>query len=367
MQTHNWVSIGNRARILDCGWDSIGHLIRSAALRGITPAFCLLLPAFFFLSAAAQEPEPEPPPPNEFQFEEEQPLPGDWAVALLDKISNSSGPEANAALLRAMMAAGPTVVPLLEEALKDDRTAEFAAQALAYIGGEKALKLLWEHASDPRDLNLRRFYYGALGEFDVPEASETLLNVIRRADSEPDRTVTEAAILALTVRSDPKLLPPLREMEQHIVDVVIRLDLENAIEVIERRAKHLAATQKKAGGSIDHAVRTYFAPALESVPPPAAQLPPAPKPSSTRTAPAKPAARAAPPEPAVKVQIENITLSPDKTRALVRAVFEDPSASANYDIVLQKHLGDWMVASVWLGSEIEKVPSRPDIPKPSIE
>lgn len=327
-------------------------------------ALGLLLSAGCLLSATAQEPEPEAPPPHQFQVEEEQPPPGDWAVALLDKLTNSSGPEANDALLRSVMAAGPTVIPQLEEALKDDRTAEFAAQALAYIGGENALKLLWEYVSDPRDLNLRRFYYGALGEFDSPEATETLLTVVRRADSEPDRTVTEAAILALTVRSDPQLLPPLREAEQHTLDVVIRLDLENAIEVIERRAKYLAAPGRKAGGSIEHAVRTYFAPALESAPPAA---PPAPRPSSTRTPPAKPGARATPPPPAVRVQIQNITLSPDKSRALVRAIFEDPSASASYDIVVQKRYGDWVVASVWLGSEVEKVPSQPAVAMPRAE
>jgi hypothetical protein len=321
-------------------------------------AYCLLFPDV----SSAQEPAPEAPPPNEFPVEEEPPLPGDWAVALLDQITNSSGPEAHDALLRAVMAAGPAVVPQLEEALKDDRTAEFAAQALAYIGGEKALQLLWSMTSDPRDLNLRRFYYGALGEFDMPEATEVLLNVVRAADTEPDRTVTEAAILALTVRSDPQLLPPLREAEQNIKDVVIRLDLENAIEVIDRRAKLLASPQKKAGGSIDYAVRTYFAPALESAPPPPDPPLPAAKSTSARTT----AARATPP-PTVRVQIENITLSPDRTRALARAVFEDPSASANYDFVLQKRYGDWTVASVWLGSEVEKAPPKPEAQKPKAE
>jgi hypothetical protein len=58
----------------------------------------------------------------------------------------------------------------------------------------------------------------------------------------------------------------------------------------------------------------------------------------------------------VKVTIENLTFSPDQTRALARVVFEDPSALANYDIVLQKQLGNWTMASVWLGSETEKKP-----------
>jgi hypothetical protein len=305
--------------------------------------------------------------------EEEKPLPGDWAVELLDKLGNSPNAEASDALYRATLAAGPDVIPLLEEALKDDRTAEFAAQALAYNGGEKALQILWKLVTDPRDLNLRRFYYGALAEFDSPEATQTLLDVIRRADQEPDRTVTEAAILALTVRSDPKLLDPLREAEGQIKDVVIRLDLENAVEVIERRSKYLATPGNKAGGSIEQAVRTYFAPALEAAPPPEAAQPVAPQPpsartpstSSARTPAARPQKKAPPPKPAVDVHILNATLSPDQTRALARVAFEDPSATAYYDIVLQKRYGDWFVASVWLGSEVEKQPSKPEPSEPT--
>jgi len=299
---------------------------------------------------------------------EEEKLPaGDWAVELVDKLANSPTAEARDALYRAVMAAGPDVVPQLEPALKDDRTAEFAAQALAYLGGPKPLELLWGLVSDPRDLNLRRFYYGALGELDSPEATETLLDVVSRADQEPDRTVTEAAILALTVRSDAKLIPPLREAEKNIKDVVIRLDLENAIEVIERRAKYLAAPEKKSGGSIEQAVRTYFAPALEPATPPEL-APPATRPSPGRPqASRSPARPAAPPQPTVKVEIQNLTLAPDKTRALARVTFEDASATAFYDIVLQKRYGDWTVASVWLGSEVEKLPSKPAVAAPQVE
>ena len=46
------------------------------------------------------------------------------------------------ALFHASFAAGPDLVPFLEASLKDDRTAEFAAQSLAFIGGDKALKIL---------------------------------------------------------------------------------------------------------------------------------------------------------------------------------------------------------------------------------
>jgi hypothetical protein len=51
-----------------------------------------------------------------------------------------------------------------------------------------------------------------------------------------------------------------------------------------------------------------------------------------------------------------LAFSPDKTRALARVTFEDPSAVANYDMVLQKRYGEWFVASVWLGGEREKAP-----------
>ena len=311
--------------------------------------FCLLLA----LPSLAQQPPTagQPTTSASASEEEEKPLPGDWAVALLDSIAHSPNSEAQDALLRALAATGPAVVPQLEEALKDDRTAELAAQALAFVGGERALQILWKLQTDPRDLNLRRFYYGALGEYDAPEATQTLLEVIGRADAEPDRTVTEAAIVALTVRSDPKLLAPLRQAQAKIQDVVIRLDLENALEVIERRAKYLASPQaKQAGGSVEAAVRTYFMPALELSPPTTAtsKLP------TRRSATAKPAAPTPPAKPAVDVQIQHVTLSPDKTRALARVVFEDATAAAYYDIVLQKRYGDWAVASVWLGSAVEK-------------
>ena len=63
----------------------------------------------------------------------------------------------------------------------------------------------------------------------------------------------------------------------------------------------------------------------------------------------------------MQVEVQNLTLSPDKSRALARVIFEDPSAVAQYDIVLQKILGDWTVVSVWLGEEKEK----PQPPKPA--
>jgi len=334
----------------------------------------LLLPIFYFLlppavsAAQDQTPSTAATPAAE---EEEKPLPGDWAVELLDAAEHSPNSEARDALYRAAMATGPAIVPQLEEALKDDRTAEFAAQALAFIGGEKAIQILWKLQSDKRDLNLRRFYYGALAEFDAPEAAETLLAAVNRADDEPDRTVTEAAVIALTVRSDPKLLAPLREALTKIQDVVIRLDVENAVEVIESRAKFLAKPPaKKSGASVEEAVRTYFAPALISPDSPPASSPAAAKPAagrsgSTAAAPKSAAVRAgttkppAPAEPPVKVQIQHLILSPEKTRALARVTFEDPSAVANYDMVLQKRYGEWFVASVWLGAEVEKAPAQP--------
>jgi len=306
--------------------------------RWVLPTACCLL-----LSCLCDAQEPAPSAPAGAPTEEEQALlPGDWAPQLLDGILSSPNLEAQDALYRAAFAAGPAIVPQLEVAVKDDRTAEFAAQSLAFIGGERAIQLLWQLISDPRDLNLRRFYYGALAEFDAPEATQTLLEVVNRADQEPDRTVTEAAILALTVRSDARLLPALREAEKKIQDVVIRLDLENARAVIENRARYLATPEgKKTGGSIEDAVRTYFIPALEPLsPPPASKQPPG--------------GRRTPAPPLVTVKVERLTLSPDKTRALARVIFEDPSATAHYDIVLQKRYGNWTIASVWLGAEIEK-------------
>ena len=134
--------------------------------------------------------------------------------------------------------------------------------------------------------------------------------------------------------------------------MVIRDDIDNARAVIEERAKYLASPQgKKSGGSVESAVRTYFLPALEPEP-----VPQAVPTTSTKTSPGK--TPSGPPEaksrPAVTVDIRNVTLSPDKNRALARVLFEDPTAMAYYDFVLAKRFGDWQIASVWLGPEAEK-------------
>ena len=292
------------------------------------------------------------PPAEPEAGEEAQVIPGDWGPELLYGILSSPNEEAQFAMLRASFAAGPDIVPQLIEALKDDRTAEFAAQSLAFIGGEKALRALWDLLKDPRDLNLRRFTYGALAEYEAPEATNVLMDVIDKSDSEPDRTVTETAVIALTVHTDPTLVPRLREAESKLQDVVIRDDLDNARSVIEARAKFLASPEgKKAGGSIESAVRTYFMPALET-------------PSTPKAPPSAPAKKAAgkttsppahtQPKPQTSVEIQNVTLAPDKNRALARVIFEDPAAKAYYDIVLQRIAGDWALASVWLGPEVEK-------------
>ncbi len=312
----------------------------------------LLLPSAFCLSLSfyclAQQPAPPASTSPNTQGEESV-LPGDWAPELLDAILSSPNAEASDALHQAAFAAGSAVVPQLEAALKDDRTAEFAAQSLAFIGGQKALEILLKLVSDPRDLDLRRFYYAALGEFDSSEATQTLLDVINRSDEEPDRTVSEAAVIALTVRSDPSLVPRLRQAQAKIKDLVIRDDLDNALAVIESRARYLALPAgKKSAGSLEAVIQTYFMPALK---------PPAP-PSPSKS----PAGRPAPTEPGVRVEIQNLTFSPDKTRALARVIFEDPSARAQYDIVLQKRYGNWTIASVWLGPEVEKTAPAPQPP-----
>jgi hypothetical protein len=292
----------------------------------------------------AQQHLPSPPvevsrPPataNGGDEKEEAPLPGDWAPELLDGMLASPNPAAADSLLRATFAAGPRIVPQLAEALTDDRTAEYAAQSLAFIGGEEALKVLWKLQEDKRDLNLRRFFYGALSEFDTDQATQVLLDVINKSDSEPDRTVTEAAILALTVRTDPKLPAMIRQAEKQLRDVVIRDDVENTLDVIQFRSKYLATPEgRKAGGSIEEAVRSYFIPALE----PSALLPPGAK---------------APEKPSTKVEIQNLTFSEDRMRALASVSLENPAAVAKYVLVLQKRLGDWTVASAWLGGEVEK-------------
>jgi hypothetical protein len=326
---------------------------RLAGALGLMGLVCLVLSVSGFSqqppakSPAQTTTAPATPPAPD---EADAPLRGDWGPELLDGILSSSNAEAQYALLRAAFAAGPSIVPQLTEALEDDRTAEFAAQSLAFIGGERALDTLWKLLSDTRDLNLRRFTYGALAEYDSPQATDVLFDVINKSDDEPDRTVTETAIIALTARTDPGVLARLHEAESKLQDVVIRDDLDNARAVVEARAKFLASPAgKNSNGSVESAVRTYFIPALEmpSAPPtsPASKIP--------AGKPAAPPARAER-KPQVKVEVRDVTLSPDKNRALARVVFEDPTAQAYYDMVLQKRNGDWAIASVWLGPEVEK-------------
>ena len=335
-----------RAKIL-CRRKAESHAKGGIAFSLLFTALCLLP-----FRALAQQPaaKTEEPPAQAAQTNEETPLPGDWAAELLDAILTSPNPEARDALYRAAFAAGSGVVPQLEAALKDDRTAEFAAQALAFIGGEKSMEILARLQEDKRDLNLRRFYYGALSEPDAPQALDTLLDVISKSDAEPDRTVTETAILALSVRSDPKLLPRIREAEAKVQDVVIHDDLENALAIIGERVKYLASPPgKKLGGSVEAAVRTYFLPALE-MPPPSE----APVRGTSTVPPAKSPQTREAPRPHVSAEIRHLTFSPDKGRALARVTFEDASAIAEYDLVLQKRALGWTVASAWLEGEAEK-------------
>lgn len=261
-----------------------------------------------------------------------------WAPALLYAILNAPNAAAQNSLYDAAFAVGPPLVPDLEAALQDDRTAEFAAQSLAFIGGDKALGALGKLVNDPRDLNLNRFYYGALGEFDTPEANQILLNVIRNANHQPDRTVTEAAIMALTVRSDVSLVAPLEQAKSKLTDPVILDDLENAISIIRSRGR--TRTGRSAAVTIPQAVHAYFLPAT---------LPPA----------AAPATHARGSAAGVHVRIQSLAFAPGKTRALAHVAFEDAAAIANYRIVLQHRHRGWKVASAWLGSEMEKPTSEP--------
>lgn len=279
---------------------------------------------------------------------QDAPSPGDWAPELLDGILSSSNSSAREALYDAAFAAGPDLIPQLSAALQDDRTAEFAAQCLAFLGGEKVMKTLGALVSDRRDLNLRRFYLGALGEYQDPDITQGLLETVAKSDTEPDRTVTEAAIWSLSVRSDPNLPEQLKLAESQLEDLVIRDDLDNVRQVIAARARYLASPEgRKAGGSIPDAVRTYFIAALQ--PSPSA----GPKRGASATQPA-----GQPPPPA-KTEIERVTFTPDSTRALAHVALSDPQNSASYDMVLQKELGNWHVVSVWMNSETEKAGPKP--------
>ena len=349
------------------GWSaSAGRRAKLAGVLCFWTALALNAPPSGFAQQTTAPKPPKPPAPAPAAVatgeEPDQPVPGDWAPSLLYDILSSSNEEAQFDLVRAAFAAGPAIVPRLDDALKDDRTAEFAAQSLAYIGGERAFPVLWKLLSDPRDLNLRRFTYGALGEYDSPEATKALLEAIEKSDSEPDRTVTETAVIALTVRTDTTLPPRLLAMEKKLQDVVIRDDLDNARAIISERAKFMTSPLgKKAGGSIESAVRTYFLPALEppSEPDPPETIPVKP---GVGKVPAGPAPK--PPRPQINVEVRSITFSPDQGRALARVIFEDPTAVAYYDFVLQKRFGEWTLASVWLGQEMEKpgVGSKPAEP-----
>jgi len=294
--------------------------------------------------------EPPSAPAASDATDADYPLPGDWAPELLDGILSSQNPAAAEALYDAAFAAGPGLIPQLQAALKDDRTAEFAAQALAFAGGEKAEQVLKTLIADRRDLDLRRFYLGGLGEYPAPEIEQLLLNAVAKSDAEPDRTVTEAAIWALTVRSDPGLPAAIQSVEARIQDVVIRDDLDNARQVIQSRLRYLASAEgQNAGGSLEQAVRTYFIGALQE---------PASRPKSAAGT-LHPAAE----PPVASVAVNQTVFSPDKTRALAHVTFENSEAGASYDIVLQKQLGDWKVVSVWEGAEEPETPeAKPAAP-----
>ncbi|HUY14846.1 MAG TPA: HEAT repeat domain-containing protein [Terriglobia bacterium] len=288
--------------------------------------------------AAQAQPGSSPCPVEAQDGSESDYPPCEWAPVLLYAIISSHNPDAHEALLDAAFAAGPGIVPQLKASLVDDRTAEFAAKAIAFIGGDQEIPILASLLQDKRDLDLRRFYCGALGEFNDPRAAQILLYALDRANQEDDRAVTEAAILALTVRSNPGLIKPMQQAEAKMTDPVLQDDVENALDAIRVRAKYLTTPQgKRAGGSIAEAIRTYFIPAL---------LPQVP---TTKTA-----KHLKPVLPNAKFRVDRLVLSPNQQRALAHVTLEDPAAVAAYDIVLQKESGNWTVASVWLGREREK-------------
>lgn len=283
------------------------------------------------------------PSPNPVAQDRNKLLNEKWSPAKLYAILNSSDPQTRQDLYRAAFAAGPVIIPKLQNALKDDRTATFAAQTLAYIGGSKAIPILASLVNDPRNLDLRRFYYGALGGSDNPHDIEILLSKIRNANHEPDRTVSRDAILALSTISDASLVPKLNQAEEEVTDPVVSDDINTAAAVIGLRTKYLASPAgKDSGRSVKSAIRTYFMPALET--------------SS--------GGDADHPEMHVEIHVRNLTYSPDRTRALAYVDFENPQAVAAYRLVVAKKASGWKVVSVWLGSERDRQPQAPTASKP---
>ena len=261
-----------------------------------------------------------------------------WDPAKLYAMLTSPDPAERENLFRAAFAAGPAIIPRLEDALKDDRTATFAAQTLAYIGGANSMAILQKLLKDRRDLDLRRFYYGELGAYRDPRDVAILLDKVRTSDHEPDRDVTRDAILALSISSDAALVPQLRQAEKQVTDPVIQDDIETAAMVVGLRAKYMATPAgKNAGSSAQQAIRSYFMPALEAAPE---------------------AGNAGGQASGVEVNIRDLTWSPDRTRVLAAVDFENPEAVASYHVVAQKHPAGWKVASVWLDEEREK-PQKP--------
>lgn len=266
---------------------------------------------------------------------------GSWEPALLYSVLNSPNAKARHLLYRATFAAGPAIVPQLKAALQDDRTATFAARSLAYIGGKRARAILATLVNDPRNLDLRRFYYGALGETTDPQALTILLDKVRISDQEPDRSVTQDALLALTVHSNTTLAAEVRQLRSDVTDPVIEDDIQNAADIIQIRAQDFAQHPALATAhSIPQAIHNYFLPALAPPPNPSKQ----------------------PPFPPTRERIVSLTFSPNRTRALAHVVFETPQALANYELVVQEIGGQWKVASVWLGSETKRGPSSGSAP-----
>jgi hypothetical protein len=273
--------------------------------------------------------------------ERSQLLNNPWDPARLYAILTSQNPKAGEDLSRAAFATGPAIIPKLENALQDDRTAEFAAQTLAYFGDTKSMAILEKLLKDPRDLDLRRFYYGALGVSGNPHNMEILLSKVRASDREPDRDVTRNAILALSISSDVALVAKLHEAETQVNDPVIQDDIDTAAMVIGLRARLMETPAgKPEESSVEQAINGYFMPALQ---------PPAGSDAEQQSA-------------GVEVNVKNLTWWPDKSRVLAAVDFENPEAVASYHMVLQKNQTGWKVASVWLEDEREK-PQKATTPK----
>ena len=99
---------------------------------------------------------------------------------------------------------GEAAVPLLVEALDDERSAGYACAALGAIGGPDALHALLQRLRDPKS-KMRGEIFSALGGISGTEAVNALSEGLR----DPDSKIRARAALALNRAADPAAIPAL--------------------------------------------------------------------------------------------------------------------------------------------------------------